>query len=512
MQLNDIEDKVNLLSTQLRGYRRQLTNDTYVLYEIQIDYLTDKLSKVSKQLKSLEPTRVKRGLVDGLGSVIKSISGNLDYTDAIKYNSAINHLMSNQDKISSEFNNHISISKEWMSKHNDILNQLLNNQLKINNTLELILKSNAYKEDNLIKYAKFAQLLVIVSENIEDLAQELIRLENSLAFIRASSTHHSMIDIDILSSMLNKLKAIYSDDQLVNLELRQYYDIIKPGSYYTNNQLVFIFQFPIISRDIYNLYHLSIVPNKHSQALIPTYPFIATNEISFMYIETECPKFKDWFLCESSIHQQLRTKSDCIQELIVNQILKDTCEYSKVTLKKEALEKLDDQHYVLSFPQHTKVQLICGRQDYTTLQGSYLVTIPVSCRLKTGEFTIINVNDEVKGQPLKLTEIPFNMQGQTKITSHFNLNSINLQELHSIQDRIMMEPPIKLDTIQIDTLYHTTIPFYLILLSTSALIIILLCRRYIARCRKFTVVEEPTPENHENSKAIPATFSLNVLK
>ncbi|XP_028167798.1 uncharacterized protein LOC114364678 [Ostrinia furnacalis] len=513
VDLNDIEDKINSLQIQLKSYEQRLTNDTFLLYETQIDYLGNKLNKVLKQLRSLEPNRAKRGIVDGLGSVIKSITGNLDHTDAEKYNKVINILKSNQDKVTTEFNNHISLCKEWMSKHNDILTQLLDNQNKINATIETILNSDAYKENSLIKYAKFAQLLVIVSENIEDLTQELIRLENCLAFIRASSTHHSMIDVDVLNSMISKLKVIYGTDRIINLELRQYYEIIKPGSYYTENQIVFIFQFPIISKDVYNLYHLSIVPNKNAQALIPTYPYIATNEIAFMYIETECPKLNHWFLCESTANHQLRTKSDCIQELIVNQILKETCEFSTITLKREAMEKLDDQHYVLSFPHPTKVQLICSRQDYNTLQGSYLITIPVGCHLKTAEFTITNDNDEVKGQPLKLTEIPFDVEGQVKISSHMNLNSINLQELHSIQDKIMMQTPIKIDDAQLHTLYHTTVPFYIVLLSAVALIIVISCRRYnILKCNKKPSRNEQQPPIQKDPEGIPATFSLNVLK
>ncbi|XP_063823802.1 uncharacterized protein LOC135073563 [Ostrinia nubilalis] len=515
VQLDLIQEKVDSIQTQLTSYKSRLINDTHLLYETQIDYLTEKLGKVSVQLKSLEPNRVKRGIVDGLGSVIKSITGNLDHSDAIKYNKAINLLKSNQDKIVSELNNHISINKEWISEHDKILTQIVDNQNKINTTIELILKSNVYNENSLVKYARLAQLLIIISENVEDLAQELIRLENSLAFIRASSTHHSMIDVDTLRSMIIKLKNIYGNEQVLNLEIRQYYDVIKPGSYYTDNQIVFIYKFPIVSREIYSFYHLSIVPNRNNQALIPSYPFLATNEISFMYIETECPKLSNWYLCGDATHHQLRSKPDCINELIVNQILKENCEFSTVTLKKEAMEKLDDQHYVLSFPQPSKVQLLCGRRDYTTLQGSYLITIPVGCHLKTTEFTITNDNDEIRGQPLKLTEIPSDTEKQIRIASHINLNSIDLQGLHRLQDKITMEAPINITDIPLDV-YHTTIPFYVILLASSILAIFIAYRRFNKKRKDSQTKkkeEHPAPSgDQQHHDAIPATFSLNVTK
>lgn len=524
VQLTEIEDKITLLQTQLFNYKSQLHNDTYLLYEIQIDYLTNKINKILVQLKSLEPNRAKRGLVDGLGSIIKSISGNLDYVDAIKYNNAIKLLQNNQDKIVSEVNNHISLSKEWMSSHTHVLDQLVNNQIKINTTLELLLDRDAYRESSLIKYAKFAQLLEIIGENIDDLMLELIRIENTLAFIRASSTHHSMLDIDVLKSMIDKIKNIYGKDQILNAELREYYNIIKPGSYFIEKQIVIIFKFPIVCKDIYDLYKLSVVPNKNQQVLVPPYPFIATIEQSYVYIEAECPKLSTWYLCDKQITHQVRTKSDCIQELIINQALEESCHFTSVTLSKEAMEKLDDQHYVLSFPNSTKVQSVCGREDFNLLQGSYLATLPVKCYLKTPEFTIINDDDEVKGQPLKLMKIPYDVAKQAAISPNINLNSIDLQGLHSIQEKIITKAPLQLDRIQSDVLYHTTIPLYIVILSACALIITVATRRYkLWNTKTSKDPELPNPikyiyEVPEKSrepasrKTVPATFSLNVLK
>lgn len=491
-----------------------------MLYEYQIDYLTDKLSKVLQQVKSLEPARVKRGLVDGLGSVIKSVTGNLDYLDALKYDEAIKTLQNNENKIVSEFNNHISLSKEWMSQHGTILDKITKNQEKVNATLELLLEKTAYTDYSLIKFAKFAQILGIITNNVEDLMLEIIRLENIMAFIRASSTHHSMIDIEVLRSMIDRLKSIYNQDQVLNLELREYYNLIKPGSYFIEKRIVIIYSFPIVSTDPYDLYKLSIVPNKQQLALIPSSPYIATNEKSFVYIEAECPKYSSIHLCERETSHQIRTKPDCIQELIINQGLEDTCQYTKISLSKQAVEKLDDQHYVLSLPQPTKVQLACGRKDFNILQGSYLVTIPLDCYLQTTEFTIINDSNEIKGQPLKLSKIPFNDMNQTTDSTHIiGFNSVNLEELHSIQNKLLMEGPIQIDKTQPAVLYHTTIPFYIIVLCATILIILVISRRYKCwnlragdkekqQTLKIHTYEDVTRKRDE----LPATFSLNMSK
>lgn len=235
-----------------------------------------------------------------------------------------------------------------------------------------------------------------------------------------------------------------------------------------------------------------------------------------VYIEAECPKLKDWYLCEQDITHQTRTKADCIQELITNQVLQDSCRFTTITLTREAMEKLDDQHFVLSFPQERKVQLTCNQKAFTSLQGSYLATIPIGCNLKTEEFTIANVNDEMNGQPLKIMKIPYDAEQRAVTATHVNLNSINLQGLHSIQDQLTIQNPVQLEKVHTDALYHTTIPFYGVLLSASVLVIIVTIRRYLRRCANTTKKDQKpqaaTLENNDSSGELPATFSLNVLK
>lgn len=460
-----------------------------------------------------------------MGSVIKSITGNLDQSDAVKYTNAINTLYSNEKKFAFEINNHISYSKEWMTKHFGIISQLVENQRIVNDTLHLLLDKSSYHNESLIKYAKFAQILTIISENVDDILSELISIENILAFIRASSTHNSMLKIDILGSMIAKLRELYSKNNILELELREFYDIIKPAYYYIDKEIVLVFKFPIVTGENYDLYKLAIVPNRNNQALIPSYPFIATNENAFVYIETECPKLSHGYLCEEEVNHQVRTAPDCIQHLISSQSLEKTCKLTTVTLHKEAMERLDDQHYVISLPHQTKVQLTCGKEDYTQLQGSFLVTIPVSCYLRTSEFTIINDNDEIKGQPIKIMKIP-NIETQAIESSQINLHSIDLQKLHSIQDKITLQTPVQIDSPSIE-LYHTTIPFYGVLLSATVLTFVVLLRRYeILTCNRARVPDATKPENHEYESPpenhgrhknpgvgnTPATFSLKVLK
>ncbi|XP_049869059.1 uncharacterized protein LOC126368890 [Pectinophora gossypiella] len=521
IELTKIEDRITSVRTQISNIKNILRNDTYMLYEVQLTYLISKLDKATYQLTSLEPHREKRGLVDGLGSVIKSLTGNLDYTDALKYNDAINTLKNNQDKLSSQINNHISLSKEWILHQSSVISQIANNQIKINETLHLLLDKGVYAESTLIKYAKLAQFLTIISDNVDELSNELRRIEDIIAFTRTSSTHHSMLGIDILGKMLDKLKELYNKDQLLDIELREYYDVMETGSYYTGTQIVIVFRVPIISHFSYDLYKLPIAPNRNRQVLIPPYPLIATNGESYVYIEAECPKLSTRYLCKEKVNQQIRTGPDCIQKLITDQTLDDSCRKTTITLLKETIEKLDDRHYVVVLPRPTKVQLTCERDEFRTLDGSYLVNIPYHCSLRTTELTIYNSNDRVEGQPIKILNIPIDIQTNSATQPPITLGSINLDELRDIQDKIISQTPTQLDNLSTLSLYHTTIPLYVVMLSAVVLIAIILYQKY-AKCsqtpnnRRDPAHTYEDPENtsapHPDTTKRAATFSLNILK
>ncbi|XP_072934831.1 uncharacterized protein [Epargyreus clarus] len=373
-----------------------------------------------------------------------------------------------------------------------------------------------------VKFAKCAQLLAIISENTDDLYLELIRLEDTLAFIRASSTHHSMLSVNNLEEMIVRLRNIYNNNEVLDADLRDYYSIIKPGSYFIGKRIVIIFKFPVISPLNYELYRLSIVPNKLQQTFIPPYPFLATDGKSFMYMEAECPKFGRYHLCEETIHHQPRGQPDCVQSIIVSQVLDESCSPTKISFTEEAMEQLDDRHYTIIFPKPTKVELQCDRQEYVSLQGSYLVTVPHECSLRTNVITIVNTNDEIKGQPLKITEVSrdYDPADSDKIP-HLTLNTIDLKSLQHLKDRLIIQNPAKLDHID-TTVYHTTIPLYTIIVGTIIFGLILLIRHHLrTRVKVTTPDEEPegkrnheyaTPRKSRPQESVPATFALKVLK
>ncbi|KAJ0169199.1 hypothetical protein K1T71_015307 [Dendrolimus kikuchii] len=175
-------------------------------------------------------------------------------------------------------------------------------------------------------------------------------------------------------------------------------------------------------------------------------------------MEAECPKVETWYVCKQQTIHQKHTQRDCLTNLIIEQKLTSSCHPTSINLAKEALLEFDSQHYIISLPRKTKVQTSCKQEEHRILEGSFLATIPRKCSIHTSEFIIINTDDKIRGQ--------------------YNLITIDLNVLHNIQHQVPMESPTKLSTKDFSSLYHTTIPTYLLISSAVVLIMFLYFHLY----------------------------------
>lgn len=519
INLSDLQEKIVLVRQQLNDIMPELNNKTSRLYEPHINYLKYKIESIFDQLQTFKTNRVKRGLIDGLGSVIKSITGNLDYTDAQRYDSALKLIQDNESKLATELNNHISFSKDWTIQYTKIIDNMLESQGKMEVLLEKIRETEITKDYDLIKYAHLAQVFLILGDNVDSISQELLKLQDALALIKLSSLHHSILSINSIKEMLNRLELLYGRNRIINLDIREYYDVIKIGSYYSENNIVIVYRFPIVLEDIYEMYKLCIVPNKNSQILIPPYPFLAIHQKDLRYIEAECPKTNKWYLCEEEWNLRNQTTHDCIQQLLITQQKLDSCSSHQayVSLEKPALEKLDDLHYTIVFPSPTKTHLSCEQDLYRILQGSYLAIIPHDCFMETSEFKISNTEDHLKGQAVKIMNLPEDTTTSSLELPSLKLNTVNLEHLQAANLRLSHQEIVTMKQGE-NSIYHTTIPVYTIILIATGIIIIIIAHRRLHQRKNLSIKQAEKQDNYEyivenrniDPNHLPAQFTTKV--
>lgn len=529
INFDEIQRQLDLTKTQLTDVTNNLTNGIFALFKYQITHLSDKIKEIDSQLDTFLPTkRAKRGLINPLGSVIKSITGNLDYNDALRYEQMFHILQKNDEDLTNSLNSHISLYKQMTFHQTEILNNLSSNQVKLEKALTYYINTTRDNTIQFTRYAHISQLLTLIAENIEDLRLEIDRIENILAFSRTSNVHHSILTTSNVIDMISRLKNIYNEYQVINLvDIRLYYNLISLGCYFVDNKLITVLKFPIVYPSSYDLYQLCPVPNKHHEVIIPPSHFIAINSKEYAYIEAECPKVDTIFICKQRLSYQIRTSQDCISTLIHLQKIDETCHPTPIFLSQEALLELDDQHYIMSFPIPTKVQTLCGQERHQIIEGSFLATIPRTCSIKTTEFTITNVNDKLRGQHFEILRFTnkelLTLSTSKKRRPQFNITAIDLNKLHAIKDQISMETPPKVIDVASMSTYHTTVPLYLLILLGTIALAILYIRRYRRNRRSEDISKanveialQPCATSSEHHSSIEdkkaAIFALNVGK
>ncbi|CAH2018707.1 unnamed protein product, partial [Acanthoscelides obtectus] len=155
-EVNDLKKKTENVAKLTRKYiehYKHSANYLNVLYflERKVD---GKLNDIFPSTYETVPSfsvRIKRGLINGLGSIFKAITGNLDASDGEKFESLISDLQNDQNKLSEAINSQNTLSVELIDNFNKTVSQITHNQklleAKINQLLTAMINTQAYIEN-----------------------------------------------------------------------------------------------------------------------------------------------------------------------------------------------------------------------------------------------------------------------------------------------------------------------------------------------------------------------------
>nr|CAH7758351.1 unnamed protein product [Callosobruchus chinensis] len=240
------------------------------------------------------PKRTKRGLINGLGSIFKSISGNLDATDGERYDKMIEELQRNQNEIIASVKVQNSLSLELIEKFNKSVQQISHNENLLAEKIDYvysIFKGHAYSENNMVLKETIMQL-TSVYETIITILQDI---ENSVLFSRINILHPSIIHTADLFNELKGLENKIGKDHLplpITLETIPLYEkLIRIHSYSHKNKITYILKIPITYSFRLNLYHLIPIPvlsDGQFRVIIPQTNYLLKNELYFAFLNNSC--------------------------------------------------------------------------------------------------------------------------------------------------------------------------------------------------------------------------------
>lgn len=400
-----------------------------------ISYETDSLDKTllylltntHDKLNHLIPNlRQKRGIIDGLGSLIKVITGNLDHTDAERYDKILNTLQQNQNKIIKNSNEEISLEENLIRKFNQTLFDVTKNQNLLEIKLQNLTRSINQHTINIIQIELINHLQILNSL--------LSDLENTITFARLEILSQSLLKPIEIFNILSKMHKDFDLSQMVlpldEPNILNYYKIIKLYSYYSDYKLNFIISIPIVFHDIYTYYHLYSIPI-NNYTIVPRKRYFLSNNNQYIYSDKLCINLNSIYYCNFNGYFE-NSKSDCIYQIIHATIPTEKCNILSITIPTTIIEKITTSQYLIIFPKETKIKLNCSYENYQIFKGVYLFTIPKTCSIITENIIITN-SQELSNlvQPILLPNIQLN-KNQNDIINELPINLININ-LDSLQ-------------------------------------------------------------------------------
>lgn len=154
--------------------------------------------------------RKKRGLINGIGTVFKTITGNLDASDSERYEKILNHLKENQRNLQTQLKYQYSVNNDIIDKFKNTIRDIQHNEKVLEskiNQFNNILQSDTTQLNILIAKDLYNQLIILYNA-ILNILQDI---ENSITFCKLHKLHPSIIKSLDLFKAIQKMGNNYKD-------------------------------------------------------------------------------------------------------------------------------------------------------------------------------------------------------------------------------------------------------------------------------------------------------------
>lgn len=472
----------------------------------------------------------KRGIIDGLGSIIKAITGNLDQNDAERYDQAIVTLSDNQIKMKSLLKEQITILQRSIQNFEQNTKKLAHNELILKSRIaqiERFIHDTQLEKIEVYNYFLLYSLLSQITTTFQVIYDAFERIEVAITFSKLNIFHNSIIEpkdllleISSINKYLEKNKLPF-EPVLENTLLFE--KVIEIKSYSKGNQIIFILQIPIVQLESYNYYHLYSLPIPISDSfktIIPHSKYLLLNEQTYSFSDVKCQKvMSEEYLCQENNIVKIENDIPCEVKLLKYSRNVTNCQYTPVRLSSTKIQKMEDNKWIIVTPQNVVAHQKCGNnQDNIPLNGSYVLELNNQCVVRI-EDNVIKTLQNVKPnfKQIKLPKIQFSKsfpKNDSYNIKPLQLETINLDEIKSVHS-VLNEQQNKLNNITEVPVHFHRISFYTILLYIILTIIsfyVMYC--YVKKLRSSNIARRneeaenrETPMEPTNSGPTPIVLS-----
>lgn len=343
--------------------------------------------------KKSEKARVKRGILNIIGSGLKVLVGTMDNNDAEYIQNAINNLEEEQKESLTILQDQTTILSNTVNNFNESIINLQKMETQINKVIkEINLLTNQIQNElnQTLLEQHVIQLVNLLNALIVNTDIDLNNLINTIMFTKIGQIHPLIIPFRIFLA-----KLIEGQEQLpvgltfpVTLKEENIHLILKISeitSYLQGNILVFIIKVPITEQETFELYNMIPIPQK-ANLLAPTvminprrkYLIISKTRDKFVLTDNVAKQCKDidfGKICNSLTFVNSYTNAVCETELfIVNKML--NCDLRMVANDIEIWHKLEKHNsWLYTITRSTVLTINCEHSTDIKISGTGSLTI-----------------------------------------------------------------------------------------------------------------------------------------
>lgn len=444
--------------------------------------------------------RNKRGAIDGLGSIIKFLTGNLDAADGQRYEGIIKELQETDQQHEKIIEHQASLLLTTIEKFNDTIKDMYSNQELINTQLQEM-KGSLQKE--IRQSTEIINAQGLMNQIIALLQLILIKLKDlqtALVFAKTNDLHPALIgDEDLTKGLQFIEEKLLTDSQetdskkhlflpypIDKTQISNYEKITNVKIYQIKEQITFILEIPLITKPKYLRYKLIPIPvfnNNNFHMILPHFNEILHSEKETIPITSDqCLEInQNEYFCKKAIPISIPNELLCETQLL-SFIPTKTCDLYSFKLDDYKIIQIIDNQWVIATPYPLIISVKCALNEYKkTLSGTHVITLPSSCLVMIQKNELLvnhNINLDISNAYLPhIDTLNLNLT-PTEEMHKINLKHVNLHDLQSVKNELKQVPK---DIQNIHKTNHLAIGSISISLLTflciTFIVFVLICKR-----------------------------------
>ena len=475
-KLGKIRDSLTLNHIRFSIKIKELNKETRTLppdrvTERLLNRLEQNINKSDEILRKLEFKRPKRGLINGLGTLIKFVTGNTDNNDLNIINENLHNLHNTQEteiqKINklTSFANHVTSRMEEQAKTINANFEKTSSHLmflRTINDIRTLLQNEIFESQNFL--------------------ETLSKIERTISLSLFEIPNLELLNVHELIAIHNYLLKVYNPKQLIqfdSIHIFKFLETTKMIIVGTSSSINFLLKIPILNPFRSDYYQIYPIPNQEDLIMAPPKDFIVKTADLLTWTNENCHRSNNVALCLRSPVPDPCTIADPIK-----------CTFIKIANDYKIVIQLNNNELLTSFKAPQEIIEDCeGLVVRRIIQGTNLLS----------SLCALTIDSKVYENTIPTEEIPLPTVPtlNLKFSKEINFRTEHIESPSSLKyEAAELQEPLSTTPLKIAH-YSTTFIIAFALLFFTTLICYYRTRIASLLCYPHQTKEEEPPKGNE---------------